>query len=111
MFLAVLSYLMGRSMEIVLPSSGWFRYLNPVRTPHSHYNLVYTFRLEGSFQQEGECIHTHYVKCGRNFSNGRRGLCSPGPALQRRQAEQTCIFVRRFFKPIPRLRHCGLVEA
>ncbi|KAH9986323.1 OPT oligopeptide transporter protein-domain-containing protein [Russula compacta] len=29
MFLAVLSYLIGRSIEIVLPSSGWFRYLNP----------------------------------------------------------------------------------
>ncbi|KAI0306821.1 OPT oligopeptide transporter protein-domain-containing protein [Multifurca ochricompacta] len=29
MFLAIISYLIGISMEVIIPRSGWFRYLNP----------------------------------------------------------------------------------
>ena len=30
MFLTVISYVIGVSMEIAIPRWGWFRYLNPV---------------------------------------------------------------------------------
>lgn len=31
MFLAIISYVIGLAMEVLIPRRGWLRYLNPVR--------------------------------------------------------------------------------
>ena len=52
-FLGIMSYVLGISMEAVVPRYGWFRHLNPVRTPDScSYGHCKRFSLKGPFNKK-----------------------------------------------------------
>lgn len=41
MFLAIISYVLGLMMEVFIPTRGWFRYLNPVRSSYRPYKILF----------------------------------------------------------------------
>jgi hypothetical protein len=110
MFLAIVSYVLGITMEALIPSWGWFRSLNPVCTGRSPSSGLFTRREKGPIQQERECIHSHHGKRGREFSSGNRGSSSAAVVLQH-HAKRSRIHLPPLLKPVSWLRYRGLDEA
>jgi hypothetical protein len=76
MFLAVVSYILGVSMETFIPRRGLLRYLNPV----TQFTLIYCYILRystGSVQQERKCLHYNHGKRLCQLCLRYRSSCSP----------------------------------
>lgn len=95
-------------MESVIPRWGWFRYLNPVCSCGSAFQLI-NRAYKGPFQQERAHVHSHNGKCFRNLGFGNRDSCSAAVVLQH-HAKCCRLYLPPIFESTPWLRYRGLDE-
>jgi hypothetical protein len=74
MFLAIISYVLGITMEAFIPSWGWFRYLNPVRACCSPFSYLFSRRKKGPFNKKENAFIVIMASAAANSALGTEVL-------------------------------------